>query len=342
MTVAVLGDVQAGPVAAYAAAVSGRPVHLLRPEASPVTEVEAGGVSRPVEVIRTDSLPGEPLDAVIVVAQSRHLRELLQPLASRLGGVPLLLAPGGFAGALRVSAWFQEWGLEAPMVAEATGFPVSGTTDGHLLRTRILKRAMPMASVDADATAYLHKVFVRLLPELTPSDLVTTSLSNTNHMIHPGVVLLNAARIDNAEAFIFYREGISPAVGRLLETVDAERVELARLLGAQPLGVRDWMIRFYGQEGMSGAGIAECLQGFASFAQGLGPTSLDYRYLVDDIPFGLGQWAGLAADVGLATPSMNALLTTLTACAPDLNLGADPEAAMLFRQFHTTTQGVPA
>lgn len=341
-SIVVTGAPQAAATAGYIAAVTGASVHLLGSDAAPFTRVEVAGTLHDVDVVRTDQLPSGPLDAVVVVEESRHLRRLLEPIAGRLSGVPLLLAPGGFAGALRVQEWYAVQGLEPPQVAEATGFPVAGSVQDGCLRTRILKRGLPMAGVDERATSWLHEVFVRLLPELTPSDLLTTSLSNTNHMIHPGVVLLNAARIDRGEPFTFYRDGMSAAVGELLEAVDEERVALAARVGAEALGVRDWLLRFYRAEGMAGAGITDCLHGFAQFEKVPGPLTLDYRYLVDDVPFGLAQWVQLAADVDLPVPRMQALLTAVQMCAPHLDLTADPQATQLFRQFLATTQGVPA
>lgn len=342
MVVAVLGDVQAVPVAAYAAAMSGAPVHVVCTDATSVEEVDHDGEVRAVEVLPTGELPAGQLEAVIMVAESRRLRDLLEPIAAQLAGVPLLLAPGGFGGVLRVLDWYAEWKLEPPLVAEATGFPVSGVVAGSRLTTRILKRRLPCASTGPEQTAYLVGLFSRFLPELEASDLVTTSLSNTNHMIHPGVVLLNAARVDNGEPFRFYREGISPALSSLLEAVDAERVAVAERVGAEALSVREWMLRFYADEGMAGPTIVDCLATFEPFDQVSGPTTLDYRYLVDDVPFGLAQWSLLARELGLPTPQMEALQAMLLAVAPHLDLAPDPSAAQLFRQFLATTQGVLA
>lgn len=342
MSVVVLGDTQAVAAAAYVSAQSGRRVDLVRSDAPAIQRVELSGQLRDAQVVPHLDLPDGPIEAVIVVTRSRSLYELLKPLALRLAGLPLLLAPGGFAGALRVDAWFKSWGLPAPLVGEVTGFPVGGEAHVDHFAIRSVKHLLPVAGLDADTTAEVHRVFVALLPELVSSEMTTTSLSNTNHMIHPGVVVANAARVDNGEPFTFYRSGISPAVGRLLERVDRERMGLVESLGGRSRSVRDWMVDFYAPEGMAGKDIIECLGTFVPFADVAGPTHLDYRYLVDDVPHGLAQWAGLARSMDLPVPYMDALLLVLGAMAPDLDLGGDQQAAHLFRQFLTTHQGVPA
>lgn len=342
MDIVVLGEAQAMGVAGYIAAASGREVVLAGPSHPEVPEVRLEGRIHPVRVVRRQDLSGLQPEAVVLVTESRSLREVVEPLRHLLAGVPLLLAPGGFGGVLRVRSWFEEWGLTPPLVAEAPGFPASGRLRDGVLDVRSIKRRLPMAAEDCAATEQLHEVFVRLLPELVPADLATTSLSNTNHMIHPGVVLLNAVRVESGEPFSFYRSGLSPAVGRLIDAVDAERVDLASRAGAEARGVRDWMVRFYGAEGMAGEGIVECLETFDTFEEVPSPPSLDYRYLVDDVPHGVAQWSLLAHELGLAVPHIDGLLATLRTIAPELSLEPDPLTVQLFLQYLPSSQGVTA
>lgn len=342
MDIVVLGERQATGVAGYIAATTGRDVVLLGPSPTEVRTVGLAGQSHPVNIVGRQDLSGLEPEAVVIVTESRALREVIEPLRHQLAGVPLLLAPGGFGGVLRVRAWFEEWGLTPPLVAEASGFPASGSLKDGMLDVRSIKRRLPMAAEDRFATERLHAVFVQLLPELVSADLATTSLSNTNHMIHPGVVLLNAVRVERGEPFSFYRGGLSPAVGRLIDAVDAERVELANRAGAEAHGVREWLIRFYGHEGMAGEGIVECLKTFDSFENVPSPPSLDYRYLVDDVPHGVAQWSLLARELGLDVPHIDGLLATLRTIAPDLSLEPDPLTVKLFLQHLPSSQGVTA
>lgn len=338
MTILVLGEQQATNVAGYVAALSGRRVHLSQASPVKLSSVTMGGDTHEVDVVH--GLPEGPITAAIVVTESRLLKQVLKPLAHRLAGVPLLLAPGGFAGALRVLEWFREWGVEAPRVAESTGFPVSGTRSGAVLHCHTVKHRLPMAAERADETAQLHEIFVQLLPELVPSDLVTTSLTNTNHAIHPPIVMLNAVRIQNGESFIFYRSGISQAAGRLIDALDAERLQLVDRLGGEATDIQQWFLRFYGPEGMAGTGVIECLKTFEPFAESAAPTTLDYRYLIDDVPHGIAQWSALAHALSIPVPQIDALLAILGTIAPDLSLEADPQGAHLFQSYLGALEGV--
>ena len=342
MPVLVFGDKQAVNVAGYVAAISGFEVVLSSPERTEVHAVQTQGELVEVSISQVDAgeVVDRPFDSAIIVTESRKLRALIEPQKHLLSGKPLLLAPGGFGGVLRVKRWFEEWDIEPPRLAEAPGFPVSGTVSDAVLRSHTLKHSLPMAAETQIETEALLSIFSVLLPELVASNLQTTSLSNTNHMIHPSVVLLNAIRVENGEEFSFYRNGISPAVGRLIESVDQERVGLARRVGAESLNVCEWMLRFYGAEGMQGDSIVECLSGFPNFDHVPSPPGLDYRYLGDDVPYGVAQWATLAHRLRIETPAMDGLLNNLGSLSAGQPFEAEQETAELFQEFLAINKGV--
>jgi opine dehydrogenase len=63
-------------------------------------------------------------------------------------------------------------------------------------------------------------------------NVLQTSLQNGNPVIHPAITLLNAALIERTGGdFFFYEDGVTPAVGRLIEAVDRERISIGRALG---------------------------------------------------------------------------------------------------------------
>src|SRR5262249_12334603 len=61
--------------------------------------------------------------------------------------------------------------------------------------------------------------------------VLACGLAAMNPVVHPAGVLLNAGRIEYARGdFYFYEEGVTPAVCRLIEAVDRERLAIARAL----------------------------------------------------------------------------------------------------------------
>lgn len=325
MALLVTGASQALATAGLAAAVSGRTVLIGGESAAGAlpSQVQHEGAAVAVDIRPLSA--DDTVDAIIVVAESRDLRRILDELAPHLDGTPVLLAPGGFAGALRVGSW-----CPTSRPAESTGFPVSGRVDGDTLILGVEKKHLPFAAADPAQTAELLELFSGWIPSLEASSVVTTSLANTNHIIHPPVTLLNAVRIDSAAPFTLYRDGISDAADNLLTAVDNERLALCRAVGADPRSGRDWMCGFYGDGGMEGETLVPCLASYPGFETTPGPGTLDYRYLVDDVPHGIAQWSALGRRLGVPTPHLDSLIALLEVIAPALDLAHDAEALELF------------
>ena len=62
--------------------------------------------------------------------------------------------------------------------------------------------------------------------------VLEVGLNNANPVIHPPIAILNAAIIENeGDEKFFYRNGVSPAVAKLIQILDEERMALLRALG---------------------------------------------------------------------------------------------------------------
>jgi opine dehydrogenase len=133
-----------------------------------------------------------------------------------------------------------------------------------------------------------------------------TTLQNGNPVIHPAVTLLNAGLLERTGGeFLFYEEGVTESVGRLIEAVDAERLAIARALGvailSEPaLGVRQGYMRE--QNYSTGYRTAPGFLGIRAQSQ------LDHRYLTEDVGYSLILFTDLASRVGVPTPVMDAVI----------------------------------
>lgn len=306
MPLAVIGDSQAVVAAGLASHCSGRTVLIGPGPGRTRGAVRIAGLSSgPIDVCVVDR---PTADVYVAVTTSGGLESLLGEHRELLAGRVLLVAPGGFGAVVRVRRLFEQWGVEPPVVAEATGFPALGGGEGTVA-LRGIKRSMPLAGIDRAATEEVHRALRGYLPDLVPSDLATTSLSNTNHLLHPVITLLNADRVIGGEAFLLYRDGRLPELAARLEAADAERVALVESLGGEPLSITDWLLRFYGDQGMTGRTIGECLASFPGFGDVPAPPSPEYRYLTDDVPYGLAGYAAVAERLGIDVPRINSVIT---------------------------------
>src|SRR5581483_5317196 len=145
-----------------------------------------------------------------------------------------------------------------------------------------------------------------LLPMLAPArSVLHTGLTNLGAILHPVITLLNAERIRRGDSFDFYTEGVTPAVAATLADADAERLRIAHAYGAKVCSLRAWIATAYGHRGDT---VLTAVGGNPAYVGIKAPTSLEHRYLLEDVPTGLIPLLELGRAAGLALPTLRALV----------------------------------
>ena len=240
----------------------------------------------------------------------------IEPLATEAGrhltdGMAVLICPGSCAGAI---AFKRAAGLELDdervIVGETHTLPyaVRVTTPGVINVFLKLTTGVYLAGVPRAGTDHLYELVKDVWPAVEKAQSIfQTTLQNGNPVIHPAVTLLNAGLLERTGGdFLFYEDGVTEGVGRLIEAVDNERLAIARALGvtvqSEPaLGIKQgYMLEDNYSTGYSTA------PGFLGIKA---QPRLDHRYLTEDVGYGLIFMADLAARVGVPTPAMDAVIT---------------------------------
>ena len=129
-------------------------------------------------------------------------------------------------------------------------------------------------------------------------------------MLHPPITLLNTGLIDRAADFLYYMDGASPHVARLVEAVDAERLAILRAFSLPGLPLAEWFRRVYTATGPDLYSIIAATDAYRTIA---GPTSMNTRLLLEDVPTGLVPYCSLGKMAGVETPTMRAIVDTCCA-----------------------------
>jgi opine dehydrogenase len=137
-----------------------------------------------------------------------------------------------------------------------------------------------------------------------------TGMTNANAMLHVANCVANAARIESGQAYRFYAEGVTPAVARLYQAINQERVAVAAALGASVPSLEDWFERVYG---VRGASLVETCRQLTYNPDGPyqvtgTPSSLDHKFITEDVPTGLVPMSALGTAAGMPTPAIDALI----------------------------------
>jgi opine dehydrogenase len=253
-----------------------------------------------------------PLPGFTVSAYARLLAPIIR--ADQI----VLLLPGSL-GALEFKTTLRKHGNFAEViVAEAGGLPFATrlVSPGKVITYHV--RAMcGLAAVPGSAGQYVYNKVKDLYHFELKETVIETGLGHLTPLLHPAGTLLNAGRIERSHGdFYMYEEGMTPSVVKVIETLDLERLKIGESLGIQlPTGVDMMVESGYGPRGT----LWESINGSAGLTPVKGPTSLQNRYVTEDVPFGLVAWASLGDAIGVETPIMDALIAIGGAI-----MGADP------------------
>jgi opine dehydrogenase len=137
--------------------------------------------------------------------------------------------------------------------------------------------------------------------------VLACGLSAMNPVVHPPGVLMNAGRVEQSRGeFYFYDEGVTPTVVQVIYALDGERRTIGRALGLELTAVdAAFHAAGFGPRGDLWATI----NGSRMLTQLRAPGAINTRWLTEDIPYGIAAWSLLGAQLGVATPLMQALVT---------------------------------
>ena len=248
----------------------------------------------------------------IAVPAYAHARmsDLIMPYLSDKQIV--LLMPGNAGGALEFAKRLKEKKSGGrPLVAEASSCLFACKKDGPAgIWVRGLKQGLPVAAFPAKETDRVVKTLQETFTEFSPAcHVLETSLTNINHMVHPPGVLLNTGHIESAkEDWGFFSEGLSQSVCRVMEAIDRERVEIVTRLDLPPITLLDWQLRFYAHQGMKGQTLFEAVSTSPVHGASKAPHSVGYRYVTEDVPYGLVPIASIGKELGIKTPALDTLI----------------------------------
>ena len=323
--IAVLGAGNGGSAAAADLTLRGYEVRLYsRSERTLRPILERGGIeliegnknnfARPALV--TSSMDEAVADAELVMfaAPAVAHAELVAAAARRLrAGQIVFLNPGHTGGSLHVAALLRALDRKIKICETVTLTYICrsiapGTVEIYRRTTNLRCAAFP-----GKFTADLVREMAGLYPSIVPAEnVLETGLSNINAIMHPAGMIGNAARIQAGDGdFYFYRDGITPAIASVIDSVDGERLKIVERLGLSP---RTFVELFY-QAGLTteraraSGSVYEAIHESAPNRTIKSPTTLDHRYLHEDVAYGLVPISEIGRLAGVETRAIDGLIT---------------------------------
>ena len=323
MQITVLGAGAGGTTVAFDCASHGHDVRLFDFEQFPeniAAIAEKGGIDAEGDIAGFGpiSYAGHDIDEALqnaeliyVVGPAYSTEPFGEAVAGKLSaGQTVIVSPSSCGGAL---AFKRAAGLalndESIRVAETSTlhYAVRLIEPARVRVFLKLKAGNLLAALPGRHTDDILELIADVYPSMEPAkSVLQTSLQNANPIIHPAVTLSNAARIEMTGGdFLFYEDGVSDSVGRLIAALDKERIAIGNKLGISILPDPEMGMRQgYMLEANYGSGYREA-PGFL----GIGAQpQLDHRYLNEDVGYGLVFMSALGQQIGVATPGIDAVI----------------------------------
>ncbi|MGN7870836.1 Opine dehydrogenase [Paracoccus haematequi] len=261
-----------------------------------------------VDVLRSAQqlADGEALIFAIPAFGYRDVMDRIAPVL-RPDQTIILSAHLSFA-ALYLSKLLSARGLDCPIVAwnttASTGRQTSSTSVSiSLLRPKVEMAVIPH-SAGEEALSLCRNLFGDRFSLV--EDMIGVDLGNLNPSVHYGIAMFNLTRMELGEEWA-QQPYITPAVARFLEDLDRERLRVAEAFGVQARSIH----QAYAVPGKIEIGpLAEMLRQIVATRKGVnGPTSLDTRYVTEDVPYGLLTTVRLAELAQVDVPLHRAGIT---------------------------------
>lgn len=252
----------------------------------------------------------EHAQMVMVVVPSSAHAEIARNAAPYLkDGQIVILHPGRTCGAIEFRKVLEDQGCTADVtISEAETFIYASRSDGpaqaHIFR---VKEAVPLAALPATRNELVLNAIQPAYPQFIDGvNVLHTGLNNMGAIFHPTLTLLNAGWIEATHGdFQFYIDGVTSSTARLLEVLDRERVTVASSLGIRARTAMEWLQMAYNTIGED---LNEAIHNQPGYYGIKAPSTLNHRYIFEDVPMSLVPIASLGQRYGVSVRGMDSLI----------------------------------
>ena len=137
-------------------------------------------------------------------------------------------------------------------------------------------------------------------------------MHNPNLIVHTIGTIVSAARIEYSHGeFWMYKESFTPSIWNVINKLDDEKMSVLAALGCERIPYVE-ACKFRNCEDIS-VDALEVFKAYALTGGPKGPMTVKTRYILEDVPMGLGLLKNLGKKYGVETPMCDALITMASA-----------------------------
>ena len=247
-------------------------------------------------------------DYIVVMTVANGHKDIANLLKGRLENGQRIIVFNGNWGAYEFYCVLKDELLTKDVIlTETSGMLImSSFTGTAACRLSKIKNEIVLSAVKAGDEGVVIEELKEVYPQFVPAkSIIDTSFNNSNPILHCPISFFNLTRIENAEDYGFYTDASSHVAVDFTEEIDKERVALAKKMGISSMSCLDILNSFWDDQHDN---LYDALQQNPDYQRIKGPKSLDYRFLTEDLPYGLVPIQRLAKQYGVDTPYLDAMI----------------------------------
>ncbi len=246
-------------------------------------------------------------DLVVMPVPANSHEDIARAMAPHLrSGQVVFLAPGTF-GSFLIDKIVRQSGNDAQVSYAETGtLPYLARTHGpDSVAITIRAVRLPTGVYPLRREAHAVQVIQQAYPSVHAcGDALSGALMNAGPIIHPPLILLNAAPLQHFERWDIHHEGTTPAVRSVTSALDAERMALREALG---YGAPHYPLAdHYNSDRWMYGDAHQRLTDSGDWRESIDLHT--HRYMTEDVLLGLAFLASVARKLGLNVPVTSGLL----------------------------------
>lgn len=246
-------------------------------------------------------------DVCFVMVQTLYHRQVAELLANFVKHIKLLFVVPGYMGSLYFK---QTIGDLCDYIAEgeSTAYDARIISDGHVqILFKNVRNAIGILKGGEKDVLEIMSSLVETY-RYTRKNIIDSAMHNPNLIVHTIGAIMSASRIEYSNGnFWMYKEAFTPAIWNLIDKLDAEKMEILQYFGCERIPYVE-ACKFRNCEDLS----VDALKVFKSYAESgspKGPVTVKTRYILEDVPVGLGLMQSLGRMCNISTPTCDALIT---------------------------------
>ncbi|MGH1360690.1 MAG: NAD/NADP octopine/nopaline dehydrogenase family protein [Burkholderiaceae bacterium] len=263
----------------------------------------------------------EGAELILVFTPAFAQENIARAMAPHLtAGQVVFLAPGSL-GSMAMAAVVRSEGGAAATWAETGTLPyLARKHDEQTVAITVRAKHLPTGVFPADNTAAAMAVIQAAYPSVhSIEDALSGALMNAGPIIHPPLILMNAGPLEHFDSWDIHNEGTQPAIRRVTDRLDAERIAVREALGYAPNHYP--LADHYNTDRWMYGDAHDRLTDSGDWREKIELTS--HRYMTEDVAYGLGLLVSIARYANSAAPIANSLHSLGQAvCSDQFQYGA--------------------